>query len=340
MRGEAIMKTWYSSRALRIGLGIIVLVVVIGCPLTAPAQQAAKPPRIGIIFYGSAQSPALLHVLLDGLRDIGLVGGRTAAFEIRYAEGRIDRFPALTREVVSLGVDLLITTSTPGALAAKQATSTIPTVVVLVSDPVGSGIAASLARPGGNITGLSMLAPELSAKRLDLLKQAVPRASRVAVLWNVANDGMRLRFRETETAAPILGVTVESVGVRTPEDFEDAFGRMSKRLPDALLVLADTVTMGHLARTVQFAEAHRLPAIYEAKEFVEAGGLMSYGIDFADQYRRAAPLVNKILKGAKPGELPIEQPRKFELVINLKAARALGLTIPPSVLVRADRLIE
>lgn len=333
------MRTWSRRPAVAL-LSSIALLAVLGSPLPAAAQRAAKPPRIGIVFYGSASSPALLQVLLDGLRDIGLVHGRTAVFEIRYAEGRIDRFPALTREVLGLGIDLLITTSTPGALAAKQATGTIPTIVILVSDPVGSGIAASLARPGGNITGLSMLAPELSAKRLELLKQTLPQMSRVAVLWNVANDGMRLRFRETEAAAPVLGVALDSVGVRTPDDFEDAFRRMAMRLPDALLVLADTVTMGHLARTVQFAEANRLPAIYEAKEFVEAGGLMSYGIDFADQYRRAVILVDKILKGARPADLPIMQPQKFELVINLKTARALGLAVPPAVMVRADRVIE
>jgi putative ABC transport system substrate-binding protein len=176
--------------------------------------------------------------------------------------------------------------------------------------------------------------------RLDLLKQTVPDATRVAVLWNVANHGMKLRFQETEAAAPKLGVAIDSIGVRTPDDFEDAFQRMAKRPPHGLLVLADTVTMGHLTRTVQFAEANRVPAIYEAKEFVEAGGLMSYGIDFSDQYRRAATLVDKILRGAKPADLPIEQPRKFEFVINLKAAKALGLTVPPSILARADRLID
>jgi len=221
-----------------------------------------------------------------------------------------------------------------------KATSTIPIVMVAVSDPVGSKLVASLARPGGNITGLSLLAPELSAKRLDLLKQALPQASRVAVLWNVANEGMMLRFRETQTAAQALGVTIESVGVRTPADFEDAFASVTKGRPEALLVLADTVTLGQRNRIVQFAEANRIPAIYEVRGFVDAGGLMAYGIDLSDQYPRVAIYVDRILKGAKPADLPVEQPSKFEFVINLKTARALSLTIPASLLMRADQVIE
>jgi putative ABC transport system substrate-binding protein len=315
------------------------LATIVGPGSSATAQQAGKLPRIGIAFFGPPGGPGLT-TLLDGLRDVGLVDGRTAVFEIRYAEGRTERFPALTADLVRLGVDVLISTSTPGALAAKQATSTIPTVAIAVSDPVGSGIVANLGRPGGNITALSLLAPELSVKRLDLLRQALPQATRIAVLWNVANQGMALRFRETETAARTLGVTLDSVGVRTPDEFDAAFDQIAKRRPDALLVLADTVTVANRKRTVEFAEAYRLPAIYEMKEFVDAGGLMSYGIDFSEMYRRAALVVDKILKGAKPADIPVEQPRKFEFIVNQKAARAIGFAVRPSLLLRADQVIE
>jgi len=316
-------------------LGIALLAV----PLAAGAQQAGKLPRIGIL-SGGAPGSGGVPVLLEALRDVGLAEGRGAVFDIRYTEGRTERFSAFAAELVNLRVDVLIAASTPGAIAAKQATSTIPVVMVAVSDPVGSKLVASLARPGGNLTGLSLLAPELSAKRLDLLKQAVPPVSRVAVLWNVSNEGMMLRFRETQTAARSLGVTIESVGVRTPDDFEDAFTRMTKGRPEALLVLADTVTIGQRKRIVQFAEANRIPAIYEQRSFVDAGGLMAYGIDMSDQYRRVAIYVDRILKGAKPADLPVEQPSKFEFVINLKTAKALSLTLPASVLTRADQVVE
>ena len=316
-------------------LGIALLAV----PLAAGAQQAGKLPRIGIL-SGGAPGSGGVPVLLEALRDVGLAEGRGAVFDIRYTEGRTERFSAFAAELVNLRVDVLIAASTPGAIAAKQATSTIPVVMVAVSDPVGSKLVASLARPGGNLTGLSLLAPELSAKRLDLLKQAVPPVSRVAVLWNVSNEGMMLRFRETQIAARFLGVTIESVGVRTPDDFEDAFTRMTKGRPEALLVLADTVTIGQRKRIVQFAEANRIPAIYELRSFVDAGGLMAYGIDMSDQYRRVAIYVDRILKGAKPADLPVEQPSKFEFVINLKTAKALSLTLPASVLTRADQVVE
>jgi putative ABC transport system substrate-binding protein len=306
----------------------------------AHAQPAKKPPRIGILFYGASASTGPPRALLDALRDVGLVGGRSAVFEIRFAEGRTERFAPLAAELVSLRVDLLVTTTTPGALAAKQATRTIPTVMVAVSDPIGSRLVASLARPGGNMTGLSLLAPELSAKRLDLLKQAFPQASRVAVLWNVGNDGMVLRFRETETAAGALGIRIESVGVRTPEDFEGAFASMTMSRPEALLVLADTVTVGQRQRIAQFAAANRIPAIYELREFIDAGGLMAYGIDMAEHFRRAAVYIDKILKGAKPADIPIEQPSKFEFVINMNVLKGLGLSLPPALVLRADEVIE
>jgi putative ABC transport system substrate-binding protein len=212
--------------------------------------------------------------------------------------------------------------------------------MVAVSDPVGSGLVASLARPGGNITGLSLLAPDLSAKRLDLFKQAMPKLARAAVLWNTANAGMVLRFRETEVAARALGVAIDSVGVQSPGDFEAAFAAISKHRPDALLVLSDTVTTAHRRRAIEFAAANRLPAIYEMREFTDDGGLMSYGISMPEHFRRAAFFVDRVLKGGKPADLPVEQPSKFELVINAKTAKALGLTIPPTLLIRADHVIE
>jgi len=242
--------------------------------------------------------------------------------------------------LVNLRVDVLVAVSTPGAIAAKQATDTIPIVMLSVSDPVGSKLVDSLARPGGNATGLSILAPELSAKRLDLLKQALPRLSRVMVLWNSANDGMKLRFREAELAAQTLGVTLQSVAVRSPDDFDAAFAAMTRDRPESLLVLADTVTTANRRRAVEFAASNRIPAIYETRLFVEAGGLMSYGVNMHEHYRRAASYVDRILKGAKPGDLPVEQPTKFELVINMKTAKAIGLTIAPPLLFRADQVIE
>jgi putative ABC transport system substrate-binding protein len=235
---------------------------------------------------------------------------------------------------------VLVAVSTPGAIAAKRATDTIPVVILSVSDPVGSKLVDSLARPGGNVTGLSILAPELSAKRLDLLKQTLPRLSRVMVLWNSANDGMRLRFRETEVAARTLGLTLQSVTVQSPSDFDAAFAAIARDRPESLLVLADTVTTANRRRAVEFATSNQVPAIYETRLFVESGGLMSYGVNMHEHYRRAATYVDRILKGARPGDLPVEQPTKFELLINMKTAKAIGVTIPPSLLFRADQVIE
>jgi putative tryptophan/tyrosine transport system substrate-binding protein len=320
-----------------------VVVGVLLIPLLTVAQQGAKPPRVGILFYGfppASEPEPLVRAFVDGLRGLGWVEGQNVRLEWRYAEGKTDRYPALVADLMALKVDLLVAFSTPAALAAKQATTTIPTIMVAVSDPVGSGLVGSLARPGGNITGLSLLAPELSAKRLDLFKQAMPKLARAAVLWNTANAGMVLRFRETESASRALGVAIHSVGVQGPGDFETAFATISKHRPDALLVLADTVTVAHRRRTIEFAAANRLPAIYESRQFTDDGGLMSYGLRMPDHFRRAAFFVDKIIKGAKPADLPVEQPISFELVINLKTARALGLMLPPALLLRADQVIE
>jgi putative ABC transport system substrate-binding protein len=323
-----------------IGLAVVLAASVLLTPLVSAAQQAGKVWRIGILSNGSSASPGRLTALLQGLREAGLVEGRTAVFEIRYSEGRTEPFPALASELVSLHVDILVAISTPAIAAAKKTTTTIPIIMALASDPVGAGLVASLSHPGGNITGLSLLAPELSAKRLDLLTQTVSPLGRVAVLWNLDNEGMALRFREAQAASRVLGVTIQSVGVRTPADFDGAFATMTRERPDALLVMADTVTVGQRKRTADFAASRRIPAIYEARDFVDVGGLMSYGIDFIDHFRRAASFVDKIVKGAKPADLPVEQPTKFELVINLKTAKALGLTIPQPILVRADQVIQ
>ena len=318
-------------------------VALLAAPLAARAQQTGKVWRIGYLRLGfrpMSGSLPTVDAFIQGLRDLGYVDGQNLALEIRYAEGRTERFPALAAELVRLKVDALVVESTPAALAAKQASTTIPTVMLAVSDPVGVKLVDSLAHPGGNVTGLSILAPELSAKRLDLLKQTLPKVSRVAVLWNSANQGMRLRFRETQAAAPALGVSLQPVTVQSPDDFDTVFAAMVTDRPESLLVLADTVTSANSSRIIEFAAKNRLPAIYEAKNFVDAGGLMSYGVDFTDHYRRAATYVDKILKGAKPADLPVEQPIKFEFVINLKTAKALRLTLPPSLLLRADQVIE
>ena len=316
---------------------------LLATPLTAEAQPAGKVYRIGYLTSGFKEVPGSnpgLAPFSQSLRELGYVEGRNVTLEIRYAEGRTERFPALAAELANLKVDVLVAVSTPGALAAKQATSTIPIVMVSVGEPVEVKLVDSLAHPGGNVTGLSLIAPQLAAKRLDLLKQALPKLLRVTVLWNSANQGMKARFQETQGGAQLLGVTLHSVTIQSPDDFDPLFAAMTRDRPESLLVLADTVTVANRQRTVEFAAKNRVPAIYEARTFVDSGGLMSYGVDFADHYRRTAIYVDKILKGTKPADLPVELPTKFEFVINLKTAKALGLTIPPSLLQRADQVIE
>jgi len=323
--------------ALLFGLGFLVAV------LTADAQPRGKVWHIGFLTGGLKNVPEsnpLLVPLVQGLRELGYVEGRNINLDVRYAEGRTENYPALAAELVNRKVDVLVAASTPGAVAAKNATSTIPIVMLAVGEPVQVKLVESLAHPGGNVTGLSLIAPELAAKRLDLLKQAVPTLSRVTVLWNSANQGMQARFNETQAAAQSLRLGIHSVAIQTPDDFEPRFATLVKERPESLLVLADTVTTANRQRTVDFAARNRIPAIYETRVFAEGGGLMSYGVDMADHARRTAIYVDKVLKGAKPAELPVEQPTKFELIINVKTARALGLTIPPSLLLRADTVIE
>ncbi len=306
-------------------------------------QQQAKTPRIGFLHPAVPQnnSSPFLEDLRQGLRELGYVEGKNLHLEIRWGEGKLERLPALAAELVRLNVDVIVAMTSPSILAAKQATRTIPIVMPLSSDPVGDGLVASLARPGGNITGLSMMAPELGAKRLQILKEVVPKLIQpIAVVWNPDYAGMVARFRQTERAAPAVGMGVRSVEVRDSGELERALENMGRERPDALVLLADPLTMSQRLRIVEFAAEARLPAIYEQSQFVEVGGLMSYGPNVSELIRRAATYVDKILKGAKPADLPIERPTKFELVINLKSAKALGITIPQSVLVQADRVIE
>jgi putative ABC transport system substrate-binding protein len=307
-------------------------------PLSARAQQAGKIHKIG---YLSPDSPsAVITPFLDALRELGWIEGQNVTFEYRYAENRLERLPELAAELVRLNVDVIVARGTLGPLAAKRATSTIPIVMTAAGDPLGSGLVASLARPDGNVTGMSLMVPELGAKRLELLKELLPRLSRVAVLWNAANPYPPIVFKETQTAGRILGIEVQSLEVRGPDDFDGIFEAARRQHPEALITVEDPLTVSHRKRIADFAAGQQLPSLHGFREFVAAGGLISYGASMADLYRRAAGYVDKIFKGAKPGDLPVQQPTKFELVISLKTAKALGLDVPPTLLARADEVIE
>ena len=314
-------------------------------PLVVEAQQAAKVARIGYLSNRLGAYPHLQEAFRQGLRDLGYVEGRNLVIEYRDAEGKNERLPTLAIELVALKVDVIVTAagSTSVPLAAKQATRTLPIVFASAADPVASGLVSSLARPGGNITGLSSLNAELVGKRLELLMQAVPGVGQVAVLWLPGALGERTdkeMLTELEVAARGLGVRLQFVEARGPADFDRAFSDMIRTRAGALSVLPSNVFIREHRRIVDLAATNRLPAVYSAREYVDAGGLMAYGASLTDTSRRAATYVDKILKGAKPGDLPVEQPTKFELVINLKTAKALGLTIPPSVLRHADEVIQ
>ncbi len=318
---------------------------LLAAPLAVEAQQAAKIARIGYLAFNLAGGdPRGREAFRQGLRDLGYVEGRNLLIEYRDAEGKPERFPVLAAELVALKVAVIVTTGgTHAAQAAKQATTTLPIVFVSVGDPVGEGLVSSLARPGGNVTGLSVVVPELVGKSLELLKQAVPRVSRVAILLkpdSMPDRARKERLEAAEVAARALGVRLQVVEARGPENFDRAFSDMTGARTDALYVLATPVFEDQRRRLVDLAAKNRLPTVYSFKGWAQDGGLMSYGPDIADLSRRAATYVDKILKGAKPGDLPVEQPTKFELVINLKTAKALGLTIPQSLLQRADQVIE
>ncbi len=315
---------------------------VLAAPLAVEAQQAGKVPRIGFLSVTSpSDRPPLLDAFRQGLRELGWVEGQNIVIDYRYAEDQVDRLPGLAAELVRLKVDLIVSWGTQGVTAAKNATETIPIVMIAVRDPVGTGLIASLVRPGGNVTGVSGYAGlEIVAKQLGLLKETIPKIRRVAILSNPANAYHQLAIREVNVAARSLGVQLQLLEARGPNEFDGAFAAMAKERVGALLVLSDAMLNSHRVRLADLAARSRLPAAYGVRESVEAGGLMSYGPSFLDLFRRAATYVDKILKGARPGDLPVEQPTKFELVINLKTAKALGLTIPPSLLQRADQVIE
>ncbi len=309
-------------------------------PLAAAAQQARKVPRIGYLADSSVESEKRnLAAFQQGLRELGYVEGEHIVIEQRLTAGRSERLPELAAELVRLKVDVLVAGGGPAAFAAKKATSTIP-IVVHAADPVGTGLVARLAHPGGNVTGLSDLHSDLVPKRLELLKELVPMASRVAVLLNLANPECSLQWKDLQAAAPALGVTGLPLEVRGPDDIDRAFTTMRKKRAGALLVCGDRMLATHKSRIFELAVKSRLSAIYTNRRWVDAGGLMSYGANFDVLYRRLATYVDKILKGAKPADLPVEQPTRFELVINLTTAKALGLTIPQSILIRSDQVIQ
>jgi ABC-type uncharacterized transport system substrate-binding protein len=315
--------------------------VLLTTALTSEAQQPTKIPRIG--YMGASfrsTNPARIEAFRQGLRELGYVEGKNIVIEYRWAEGKFDRLPDLAAELVRLKVDVIVTAGPASTRPAKEATVTIPIVMGFDNDPVGNGFVASLARPGGNITGLSTHYPEITGKQLELLKEIVPRLSRVAVFGTSTQARNPQALRETELAAGAFKVKLQYLDVLGPKDIETAFRAASKGRAEAVLVVQSPVLNSQRTQVVNLAVKSRLPAIYAAREFVEDGGLMSYGVSVTDLYRRAATYVDKILKGAKPADLPVEQPIKFEFIISLKAAKQIGLTIPPNVLARADKVIR
>ena len=315
-------------------------------PLSVNAQPSAKIPRIGLMVTGSLQSPEArvqLDAFRQGLRQLGYTEGRNIAIEYRGADGRIERFPNLAAELVRLEVDLIFAANTRAALAARQATSTIPIVSAVMGDPVEDGLVASLAQPGGNVTGLTFLAPELTAKRMQLLKDALPNVSRVAALWHPGAYGERTMddmLKATESAARTLGVQLQLIEVRAAGELERAFSRMMKERAEALFLFPTPMLFLARRRIIELAATNRLPSVSQAREFVELGGLIAYGANINDLFRRSTVYVDKILKGAKPADLPVEQPTRFELVINLKTAKTLGIDLPLGLMIRADEMIE
>jgi putative ABC transport system substrate-binding protein len=320
--------------------------VVVMCSCRASAEPGPKLPRIGFMVTGSVGSPdqqAMIDAFQQGLRERGYVEGRNVVIEYRAADGRIERFTELARELVDRHPDLIVASNTPAAHAAKQATTTIPIVVAVMGDPVGDGLVASLARPAGNITGMTFLGPELASKRLELLKQALPTMSRVAALWHPSAYGestMKEMLRAMEAAAGTLSIALQLVDVRGANEFERAFGAMIRERAEALIILPSPMLFSERRHIVDLATTNKLPSIAMDRAFVELGGLMAYGTSIRDLFRRAGVYVDKILQGAKPADLPVEQPTKFELVINLKTAKTLGLQIPDKLLARADEVIE
>jgi putative tryptophan/tyrosine transport system substrate-binding protein len=315
---------------------------LLAAPLAAEAQPR-KAPRVGYLSPGSPSDPGRqrrFEAFRQGLRELGYVEGQNIAIEPRWAEGKYDRYSALAADLVRLKVDVIVAVGGRASQDAQQATRTIPIVMSVTIDPLGIGLVASLARPGGNVTGLSLMASEVVGKQLELLKEMVPKVSRVALLWNPANPGSAPQLREAEASARVLGVRLQTLEARVPQEIDSAFAAMTKERAGALVVLTDAIFMNQRRQIAELAAKRRLPAVYGVREHAEAGGLMVYSANFLDLERRAATYVDKILKGAKPADLPVEQSTNFELVINLKTAKTLGLTIPPSLLQRADEIIR
>jgi len=323
-------------RALLLGASAALL----AAPLAAPPRAAGNGPRVGFLFYGAPGPSPELDAFQRGLRDLGYLEGQNITVDYRFAAGELQRLPALAAELVRLKVNVIVAPGTPASMAAKNATSTLPIVFVGVADAAGAGLIASIARPGGNATGLTSISAALGGKRLELLKVVAPKATRVAVLYNPADQSNVLVLTELQKSSRALGLTLQPLAVRGPGEFEGAFASMSRERAQALFVAAGVLTTEHRKSLVALAARSRIPAMWGERQFVEAGGLMSYAVDFYDEIRRSATYVDKILKGAQPGDLPVEQPTIFELVINLKTAKALGLSVPQSLLSRADQIIE
>jgi putative tryptophan/tyrosine transport system substrate-binding protein len=319
--------------------------IVAACALitssTSHAQPKAHVPRVGYLGTSSASLETdLVKAFREGLRDLGYVEGQNIVIDYRWAEGNYERFPDLVADLVKAKVDVILTAGTPGAFAAKRATQTIPIVMAVTGDAVATGLVASLARPGGNLTGLTTMVPDLEGKRLEILREVLPKLATVVVLLNTSNPLTAVQWEQSKTGAKALGIQLQPVELQRPEDFKDAFARITRHRPDAITMVADRFQLAHRAQIVDFVAKTRLPAMYPYKDFVVAGGLMSYGPSYEDLFRRSATYVDKILRGARPSDLPIEQPTKFEFLVNLKTAKTLGVPIPPSLLLRADHVFE
>lgn len=326
---------------LRAALALLLALSFLAAPATADAQQRGKTWRVGFL-SGNARPPdgAAPSVLRQALKDLGYVEGQNVVYVARWADARQERLPPLATELVGEKVDVIVTAGGPATAASRQATSTIPIVMALVGDADGLGLINSLAHPGGNVTGVTDQSAELSAKRLEILKEAVPKAERIAVLWNADDLGMTMRYQNVEKAAQVLRVTVQALGVREPNDFDVAFAAMTQRRPDAMFLVTDALTLLNRKRVIEFAVMHRIPAMYEVSVPVQDGALMSYGASPDENYRRAASYVDRLFKGATPSSLPVERPSRYYLAINLRTAKALGLTLPQTLLLRADQIVE
>jgi putative ABC transport system substrate-binding protein len=322
-------------------IGLLITLAILVAPLAAAPQQAGGTVTIGYLGHSSPSLEAtLVDAFREGLRQLGYVEGQNLVIRYQWAEGQPERYALLARELVRLQPDVILTAGTPGTLAAKHATPSIPIVTAIAGDPVAAGLVSSLAQPGGNVTGLSTLAPVLGGKRLELFTQAVPTLSRVVALLNPANPFTTISWQAMQPAAEALGMQLQPVEVRGPHDLDRALATIKAARPDGLIIVPDHFLLTYRASIVQFMAEHRLPGMFPLRDFVQEGGLLAYGPDYTDMYRRAATYVAKILQGAKPADLPIEQPTKFEFVINLKTAQALGLTIPPTLLFQADEVIR